>query len=44
MTLMLGLHHFFYKCLKNVGQDSESGIVYLSLHFSFIFSENVFER
>jgi hypothetical protein len=27
MTLMVGLHIFFLKCLKNVGQDSVSGIV-----------------
>jgi hypothetical protein len=27
MTLMIGLHHFFFKCQKNVGQDSVSGIV-----------------
>jgi hypothetical protein len=25
---MTGLHHFFRKCLKNVGQDSVSGIVH----------------
>jgi hypothetical protein len=29
MTLMIGLHLFFLKCLKNVGQDSVSGIVQL---------------
>jgi hypothetical protein len=27
MTLMIGLHHFFLKCLKNVGQDSVSETV-----------------
>jgi hypothetical protein len=27
MTLRIGLHHFFWKCLKNVGQDSVSGIL-----------------
>jgi hypothetical protein len=26
MTLMTGLHNFFQKCQKNVGQDSVSGI------------------
>jgi hypothetical protein len=26
MTLMIGLHHFFQKCQKNVDQDSVSGI------------------
>jgi hypothetical protein len=28
MTLKIGLHIFFWKCLKNVGQDSVSGIVH----------------
>jgi hypothetical protein len=27
MTLMIGLHLFFLKCLKNFGQHSVSGIV-----------------
>jgi hypothetical protein len=27
MTLMIGLHIFFKKCQKNVGQDSVSGMV-----------------
>jgi hypothetical protein len=30
MTLMIGLHIFFWKCLKKFGQDSVSGIVHTS--------------
>jgi hypothetical protein len=41
MTLMIGLHIFFFKCLKNVGQDSVSRIVhsraFLWLNFPIIF-------
>jgi hypothetical protein len=28
-TIMIDLHDFFFKCLKNVGQDSVSGIVHI---------------
>jgi hypothetical protein len=40
MTLMIGLHDFF-KCLKNVGQDSVSGIVGISRgRMTVIFSKS----
>jgi hypothetical protein len=41
MTLKIGLHNFFWKCLKNVGQDSVSGIVRLE-YFFFLYKIYVF--